>query len=226
MLLEAKELIKQYTRGGSSFSAVDGVSLTVNPGDFICITGKSGSGKSTLLNMLAGLLTPTSGQIAYDGRVYEGFNDRDISEVRNTRIGFIPQGRSLLNNFSVLDNVALPFYLFKREGNPWELASVLLKNLGIAHLASMYPAQLSGGESRRVAIARALINTPGILIADEPTGDLDTETTKDIMALFGYIVEKGTAVLLVTHDPAAASYGKRQLKMALGRLTEEPLSVL
>ena len=206
MLLEIRELKKEYKRGGKVFPAVDNVSLSVSENDFICITGRSGSGKSTFLNIAAGLLAPTSGSIVFDGRDLIKLSDGELSGLRNTQIGFIPQGRSILPNFTVLDNVKLPFYLSKRKGNPAERAIYLLEKVGLHKLAEMYPSQLSGGELRRVSIARALINSPRLIIADEPTGDLDPQTTQDIMRLFSQISVSGTAVILVTHEPDVACY--------------------
>lgn len=221
MILHLNGVTKEYQRGGVPFCAVRNVSLWVYPEDFICITGRSGSGKSTLLNLIAGLLKPTSGSITIEGRDIASFNDKEASLYRNSKIGYIPQGQSVLANLTVLDNVRLPFYLFRHEGDATKKALTLLEQVGIPHLAHMYPRQLSGGELRRVAIARALVNDPVIIIADEPTGDLDEQTTADIMKLFRQISIHGTAVILVTHDMQAASSGTRFFKMDSGVLTEQ-----
>lgn len=221
MLLTINGLTKEYQRGGVPFKAVNGVNLSVSPGDFLCITGRSGSGKSTLLNLMAGILKPTSGSIAIEDRDISAFNDKEASLYRNSKIGYIPQGQSVLANLNVLDNVRLPFYLFRHEGDVTKRALSLLDQVGIPHLAHMYPRQLSGGELRRVSIARALINHPAVIIADEPTGDLDTQTTHEIMKLLRQISLQGTAVVLVTHDMNAASSGTRFLKMDSGILTEQ-----
>jgi ABC-type lipoprotein export system ATPase subunit len=220
MLLEIKELRKEYRRGGRLFAAVDGVDLSIARGDFVSIVGRSGSGKSTLLNMIAGLLAPTSGSIFLDGTDLRTLKDREMSGFRNSRLGYVPQGTSALSNLTVFDNVRLPYYLAKRQGDPSGRALFLLDEVGLASFAGMYPAQLSGGELRRVFIARALMNTPELLIADEPTADLDTETTGEIMELFSRINKNGTAVLVVTHEPDTLEYGNRVLTMSSGRLAE------
>ena len=218
-ILELKELTKEYRRGERVFNAVNGVNLSVQRGDFISIIGRSGSGKSTLLNMSAGLLKPTGGAVLFDGQDISGLADKQISLLRNKRIGFVPQGQSLLANFTVLENVCVPWFLFKRAGEPEERALVLLEKTGIAHLAASYPKELSGGEMRRVAIARSLINAPELLIADEPTGDLDAETTADIMKLLHDIAQEGTAVLIVTHELDTLSYGNKTYSMNSGNLS-------
>ncbi|MDR2943032.1 MAG: ATP-binding cassette domain-containing protein, partial [Treponema sp.] len=145
--------------------------------------------------------------------------DKSISLIRNERIGFVPQGASLLSNFTVLENICIPWFLFKREGDPEERALALLEKTGISHLAASYPKELSGGEMRRVAIARALINNPALLIADEPTSDLDAETTAEIMKLLSAIAKEGTAVLIVTHELDTLSYGNKVYSMNSGNLT-------
>ncbi len=220
MLLEVDQLTKEYRRGENTFTAVDHVSLSVAAGEFISIIGRSGSGKSTFLNMLTGLLKPTSGSVFFDGISLENLPDDDLSRLRNARIGYVPQGVSALANFSVFDNVRLPFFLDKREGDISGRASFLLEEVGLQHLADMYPAQLSGGELRRVFIARALVNSPDILIADEPTSDLDVKSAAEVMQLFSRIHQTGTTVLIVTHELDALGFGNRVLKMDSGRLAE------
>ena len=219
-ILELRELTKEYRRGQRAFNAVNNVNLSVQRGDFISIIGRSGSGKSTLLNMSAGLLKPTEGTVLFDGQDISGLADKQISLLRNEKIGFVPQGQSLLANFTVLENICVPWFLFKRAGEPEERALVLLEKTGIAHLAASYPKELSGGEMRRVAIARALINKPELLIADEPTGDLDAETTADIMQLLHDIAQEGTAVLIVTHELDTLSYGNKTYSMNSGNLSQ------
>jgi putative ABC transport system ATP-binding protein len=218
MLLELKDIRKEYRRGGREFSAVDGVSLTVNENDFILVTGRSGSGKSTLLKLIAGLIRPSSGAIVFNGRDLTCADEDDLALLRNTEIGYIPQEHSLLSNFTVRDNIVLPFYFYRRGGSPDERAEYLLEQTGIAHFAQSYPAQLSGGEQRRVSIARSLINEPKLIVADEPTGDLDPQTTEEILGLFSRVSQTGATVILVTHDTDAEGRSNRNLVMESGRL--------
>ena len=220
MILEARGVKKEYLRAGNPFWALDDVSLSVDEGEFICIVGRSGSGKSTLLNILAGLLTPTSGSVCFEGREYGGMSDRELSEIRSTRLGYIMQGHGVLPNFTVLQNTLIPHVLAGRGRDAAEAAMSLLEQVGLAPLAAQYPSSLSGGELRRVSIARALLSSPVLLIADEPTGDLDGETAEEIMRIFDSIAQKGTAVLMVTHDMDFAAYGTRSYRMASGQLFE------
>jgi ABC-type lipoprotein export system ATPase subunit len=220
MLLEIQQLCKQYQRGEEIFPAVANVELSMDRGDFVSITGRSGSGKSTLLNMVAGLLTPTSGSIRLEGTDIHTLKDWQISEIRNSRLGYIPQGAGVLYNLTVLDNVRLPHYLARRQGDASGRASFLLDEVGILPLADMLPSRLSGGELRRVLIARALMNDPDLVIADEPTSDLDIETSREIMELFSRINTNGTTILMVTHELDALEFGNRVLTMAAGQLSE------
>lgn len=217
-MLEIRNVEREYVRGKTKFWAVKDVNLTVEKGDFISIIGKSGSGKSTLLNLVAGLLTPTAGEIFFEGENIALFSDEEVSRFRNSQVGYVLQGQSVLANLTVLDNVRLPFYLFKREGDVTKRAFGLLEQVGIAHLTNAYPKELSGGEVRRLAIARALINNPKLLLADEPTSDLDEKNTKEIMELFKKISAQGTAIILVTHDLDNVGYASRQYKMEAGKL--------
>lgn len=220
MLLEIKGLSRGYQRRGKAFWAVNSVDLSIGQGDFVNIIGCSGSGKSTLLNMAAGLLMPTSGSIRLNGTELYALKDKDISELRNTRLGYIPQGLGTLSTLTVFDNVRLPYFLSRRQGDASGRASFLLDEVGISALVDMLPSQLSGGELRRVLIARALMNEPDILIADEPTSDLDIETTREIMELFARINKNGTTILIVTHELDTLEFGNRVLTMASGQLTE------
>jgi putative ABC transport system ATP-binding protein len=229
MFLEVKDLVKRYQRGGKSFAAVDDVSLTLDVMEFVCITGHSGSGKSTLLNLIAGFLTPDEGMVSLEGEELTALDDKALSRLRNTQIGYIPQGHSVLASFTVWDNIRLPFYLHRRGGKGLshnnlqstcvERAQKLLEQMGIAHLAGQYPSQLSGGELRRVSIARSLMNEPGLLLADEPTGDLDQDSSETVMELFSAIAAAGTAVLVVTHEQENLHHATRHLVMVSGCLT-------
>jgi putative ABC transport system ATP-binding protein len=220
MILKACNLVKEYTQGGKPFRALNDVSLEIGTGEFVCVVGRSGSGKSTLLNILAGLLTSNFGKVYFEGKDYETLGDNERSFLRNTKLGYIMQGQSVLSNLTVLQNVMLPFTFFKRNGDPYEKALTLLDRVGICHLAAEYPASLSGGEMRRVSIVRALLASPKLLIADEPTGDLDEETAREIMELFASVAKEGTAVLMVTHDLNTTQYGERIITMKAGRIEE------
>jgi putative ABC transport system ATP-binding protein len=221
MLLEVNGLSKQYRRGGRDFFALRDAAFSLDEGDFAVITGRSGSGKSTLLNSVIGILQPSSGSVIFSGRDIRTLTDVESSLYRNACVGYVPQGQSLLANLTVLDNVRLPFYLHTREGDATAQALALLEEAGIAHLAAAYPKQLSGGEQRRAAIARAHINHPALLVADEPSADLDTETRGEIMALFVRVAQTGTAILLVSHETDALNYGSKFFIMAAGELTEK-----
>ena len=221
MLLDVKNLRKDYQRGSQHFSAVNNVSFSMAQTDFISIMGKSGSGKTTLLNMIAGLLTPTQGKITINGTNLFELDDKQVSAFRNQNIGYIPQGSSLLPNLTVLENIRLPFYLTKRENqSSLNYALELLEKAKIGYLKDTYPANMSGGEMRRIAILRALICRPQLVIADEPTSDLDEESSAQIMALLTEIHQQGTGLLIVTHDNDVANYSQRTLKMSSGRLID------
>jgi putative ABC transport system ATP-binding protein len=224
MLLSVLGLKRMYKRGETAFSAVTDVSFAVNGEDFICITGASGSGKSTLLHLLTGLLRPDEGSVVLEGRNLADLSDGERSRLRSERIGYIPQGYSLLNNFSVLGNVCLPRNLYGKtraaRRETAERANRLLHRMGVAHLAAERPQNLSGGEQRRVAIARGVIASPVLLIADEPTGDLDPHTTDAILDFFAEIRREGTAIVMVTHERDRIPFANRYFVMEEGRLRE------
>ena len=221
MVLEVRGLCKEYMRGSQPFYAVDHVDFSLNKGDFVSIIGRSGSGKSTMLNLIAGLLEPTEGTVTISGKCLTGMSDEELSTVRNTILGYVPQGQTVLSNLSVLDNVRLPFYFSQREGTSTERALELMKMVGIEHLAESMPKELSGGELRRVSIARALMCSHDLLVLDEPTGDLDPETTAEIMDLLQKIAAEGTAVLMVTHELDTTSYGHKTYVMDRGHLSQK-----
>ncbi|MDR1045898.1 MAG: ABC transporter ATP-binding protein [Candidatus Adiutrix sp.] len=220
MLLEVTRLSKKYTRGGRDFPAVDNLSLSLERGGFICLLGRSGSGKSTFLNMLAGLLTPDAGKISFDGLDIFSLDDRARTLWRNDKLGYVPQGASLLSNLSALDNVRLPYHLGSRKGGSLKKARGLMSDLGLAKVEKSYPPALSGGEMRRVALARAMMNEPELIIADEPTSDLDSETAREIAELFTLLNDRGCAFLLATHDLELSRHG-RVLKISDGRLLSD-----
>jgi putative ABC transport system ATP-binding protein len=223
MILETRNLTKIFKQGEDNINAVNDISLLVNKGDFISIIGRSGSGKSTFMNLISGLLVPSEGDVLIDGESIVNLPDSDISRIRSSKIGYILQGNSLLHNLTVIENVMVSYYLGtdKRDYDTvLGEARRLLEIVGIESHAHNYPATLSGGEVKRAAIARAIINNPDILLADEPTGDLDVDTTKGIMELFADISKSGTAIIMVTHEPDTISYGNRVYRMEKGKLSD------
>ncbi len=218
-LVSVTGLRREYSRAGKSFAAVDGVNFSMEYGERVSITGRSGSGKTTFIGMLAGLISPGGGEILLDGKDITALGDKAMSRLRNTVIGYVPQGASLLPTLTALDNVRLPLYLAggTRAADGAEKAFALLEAVGAAHLCDACPHDMSGGEMRRVAIARALVNAPKLLLADEPTSDLDEETAGDVMRLLSGVNEEGTALLVVTHDRELAGTAGRILTMASGR---------
>jgi putative ABC transport system ATP-binding protein len=219
MILTADGIKKSYLRGDLPFMAVDGVSLSVSEGAFIGITGRSGSGKSTLMNILTGLTSADEGVVRFENTGYTDMTDAALSSLRNGKLGYIMQGAGVLPNFTVYENMLLPEWLSGRRRSSSKDVLRVLKRLGIAHLKRQYPACLSGGELRRVAIARALLSSPKLLIADEPTGDLDEETAGEIVNILSDIAKDGASVLMVTHDAQAASRCGEKYIMKNGKLT-------
>jgi lipoprotein-releasing system ATP-binding protein len=227
------EVSKTYSpgKGQPPVQAVRRLNLDVAPGEFVVITGRSGSGKTTLLNLVGGMTRPTGGQVLLDGVDLWTLPDRDQSLLRNQKIGFVFQFPSLLPALSVLENVALPrtFGGGQSEDGASEAraeAEALLEMVGLSEKLNAYPRQLSAGQQQRVVVARALINRPEILLADEPTSDLDEQTEQEIMELFADVHRKaGLTILLVTHASQLISYGTRALKMAAGQILGEELPV-
>ena len=205
-MIEVKNLSKKFKTSHGTLAVFDGFNLSVKDGTFLGVQGKSGAGKSTLLSLLAGLQKPDAGSIAIDGTEITALDDKKLAAFRNRSIGFISQEQSFLENLNVLDNVRLPAYLSKKREADSEIsarAQKLLEELGIAHLAAQYPADLSGGENHRILIARALINDPKIILADEPTDSVDSERTTAIITLFRQLAQTGKTVILVSHDEQA-----------------------
>ncbi|MCC6347930.1 MAG: ABC transporter ATP-binding protein [Nitrospirales bacterium] len=218
-MIEVKNLVKTYRAGGRTVKAVDDVSLTVRDGEMVAVIGHSGSGKTTLLSLIGGLTRPDSGLVSLDGTDIWSMDDDRLSELRNRKIGFVYQFSSLVPTLTSLENVLLPtaFGGFGKEAE--EYAKELLGRMGLHDQVGSYPSQLSGGQQRRVAIARAFINNPEIILADEPTGDLDEETEAEMVELFKKMNrEKRIAFLIVTHSSALARNAERQMKMQHGSL--------
>ena len=220
-IIKTENLSKSFKRGSNTLFAVKNVNFTLEEGDFVNIIGRSGSGKSTFLNLLSGLLKPTEGKIFAKGKDMSDFSDREISKYRNEVIGFVPQSLGTLPNLNVLENVSLPYYLFKRDESAYEKAAMLLDVMGILHLKDDFPKNLSGGELKRVLIARSMINSPELLILDEPTSDLDKNTTMEIMDLLKKINSKGTALIIVTHELDILKYGNTLCQMEDGSLIKK-----
>lgn len=218
--LEAQKLVKEYNRRGKTFRAVDDIDFTIEPGDFVMIEGESGSGKTTFLNLLTGLTDPTSGTVIIDGRSLKETGDKEISKIRNQKIKYIPQGESLLSALTVRENILFPFTIGGLERPSEERLLEVSDKLGITDLLDEYPSDLSGGEMRRATIARAVINKPSLIIADEPTGSLDSANTFKVMEIFRYIASEGTAVIVVTHQKETLGYATRVLEMDQGSLKE------
>lgn len=224
LLLEAVEVERVYRLGRDvQVPALRGVSFEVDHGDYVAIVGSSGSGKSTLLNLLGALDRPTSGHVRYDGRDVRELSDPELAELRNRRIGFVFQSFHLLPRLTAVDNVTLP--LVYRVGNRRERrrrAEAALEAVGLADRMGHRPTELSGGQQQRVAIARALVTDPALVLADEPTGNLDTRTGEDIMALLESMHdEQGTALVVITHEPEIAGRAARTIELRDGRIVTE-----
>jgi ABC-type lipoprotein export system ATPase subunit len=221
-LIAASHLVKTYELGEQQVHALRDVSFTVMPGEFMAIMGPSGSGKSTLMNMIGALDTPTSGSMAIDGAEISTLSPDQLADLRNRTIGFVFQQFNLLRRTTALDNVKLPLlYSRRRPPDVNAAARNSLEMVGLADRLDHQPSQLSGGQQQRVAIARALVNTPRLILADEPTGALDTQTSAEIMALFGRLNAAGLTVILVTHEPDVAAHARRLLRVRDGRIIED-----
>jgi putative ABC transport system ATP-binding protein len=221
-LIEIRDLKKSYEMGTETVRALDGVDLTVEKGEFVAIMGSSGSGKSTLMNLLGCLDTPSSGSYLLNGTAVQDLDDEALATIRNREIGFVFQTFNLLNRTTALENVELPLvYAAVSRQERRERARRALERVGLADRMDHRPNQLSGGQRQRVAIARALVNEPSILLADEPTGNLDSATSGEIMALFDELHGAGNTILLVTHEADIAGHAERAVVLRDGRVLSD-----
>jgi len=228
-LIRCNNLTKSYQMGDQTVHALRGVSFTIHAGEFIAVLGPSGSGKSTCMNLLGCLDTPTSGELYLDGKDVSALASDQLAQIRSQKIGFVFQQFNLLPRTSALDNIAMPLlYTQAPKKVPKTEYAVraqrCLEQVGLAQRADHHPSQLSGGQQQRVAIARALVNNPVVILADEPTGALDTQTSVEIMALFQSLNAEGITIILVTHEPEIAAAAKRQLYFRDGLLQDDVIN--
>jgi len=221
-LIEATGLAKFYKMGQEVIQALVSVDINVKKGEYVAFMGPSGSGKSTLMNIVGALDTPTSGSYVLNGNDVSKMSESDLATVRNKEIGFVFQTFNLLPRYSALENVALPLvYAGYSKKERLERAQKVLEDVGLGNRSDHKPNELSGGQRQRVAIARALVNNPSIILADEPTGNLDSKTSNDIMALFIDLNEKGNTIIMVTHEEDIAAYAKRIIRLRDGSIESD-----
>lgn len=221
-LVEIKDVCKIYNPGENEVRALDHVSLTIDEQEFVAIIGHSGSGKSTLMNMLGCLDVPTSGEYWLHGQDVSALSDDELSDIRNREIGFIFQGFNLIPNLTALENVELPLiYRGVSKSVREELSVEALKKVGLEHRMDHKPSEMSGGQQQRVAIARAIAQAPPVILADEPTGNLDSNSTKEIMDILKGLHKEGRTVILITHDNEIAAQAKRVIKIRDGKIESD-----
>ncbi len=221
-MIELTGISKRYSLGGQEYPALDNVSLSIARNEFLALTGASGSGKSTMMNILGCLDTPTSGQYTLDGEQVAGLDDEQLASVRNRKIGFVFQNFYLMPRMTALDNVAQP--LIYRGIGPVQRrahAELALQRVGLGDRVQHRPNEMSGGQRQRVAVARALVGHPELLLADEPTGNLDSRTAREILDLFTQLHAEGQTVVIVTHDPSVAACCKRLVRLHDGKIAED-----
>ena len=221
-LVEIKDVCKIYNPGENEVRALDHVSLTIDEQEFVAIIGHSGSGKSTLMNMLGCLDVPTSGEYWLHGQDVSALSDDELSDIRNREVGFIFQGFNLIPNLTALENVELPLiYRGVSKSVREELSVEALKKVGLEHRMDHKPSEMSGGQQQRVAIARAIAQAPPVILADEPTGNLDSNSTKEIMDILKGLHKEGRTVILITHDNEIAAQAKRVIKIRDGKVESD-----
>jgi putative ABC transport system ATP-binding protein len=221
-MIQTVNLVKHYKMGEDVVKALDGVSLSIPKQSFVAIVGPSGSGKSTLMNLLGCLDVPTSGTYTLDGVEVSSMNDNQLAHIRNTKIGFIFQGFNLVNKLTALENVELPLiYAGVNSKNRLRMAKEALESVGLRTRMKHIPSELSGGQQQRVAIARALVTNPPMILADEPTGNLDSHSGNEIMELFKSLHREGNTIVLITHDDQIACQAQRMLRILDGQIVED-----
>jgi putative ABC transport system ATP-binding protein len=219
-VIEIQDVVKTYRMGGTDVHALRGINLRVNQGEWVAIMGPSGSGKSTLLNVIGCLDKPTSGSYRLDGLEVAEMNDDQLAEIRRTKIGFVFQNYNLLPRSTALDNVELPL-IYAGGTRRRERARAALERVGLGERVNHRPTELSGGEQQRVAIARALINNPSIILADEPTGNLDSKAGAEILGLLHELHRQGMTIVMVTHDPEVAGHSQRIVRLRDGEVIRD-----
>ena len=221
-LIEIRDVYKIYNPGENQVNALDGVSITIDEGEFVAIIGQSGSGKSTLMNMLGLLDTPTHGEYYINGKLVDDLTDDQMSVIRNEEIGFIFQGFNLISSLSALENVELPLvYRGMPKQERREISQQALERVGLGSRIHHLPAEMSGGQQQRVAVARAIAAKPPVILADEPTGNLDTKSTKEVMAILHELKDEGRTVIVITHDNEIAEEAERVIRIRDGKVVED-----
>lgn len=221
-MIDMTDVVKRYTLGGETIYALNHVSLKIDEGEFVAIIGPSGSGKSTLMNIVGCLDTADSGSYMLNGKPIQKYKERQLARIRNKQIGFIFQGFNLLSKLTAMENVELPMiYQGVRAGERRRMAREALTRVGLGERMKHRPAQLSGGQQQRCAIARAIAVRPSLILADEPTGNLDKKTGREILDIFGELHQAGNTIVLITHDPKVAQCAERVIRIEDGKLYED-----